>query len=198
MQRTPASLLAYASAMIKWHRRTRFCGKCGKQTRAIQSGHVRHCGSCDIQHFPRLDPAIIVLVTNDDKCLLGRQSSWDPGRYSTIAGFVEPGESLEDTVSREVLEETGVITGNVRYHSSQPWPFPSSLMLGFFAEAESSLINLGDDELEDAQWFSKQDIKEGKPLLPFPVSISFRLVEDWFNQGETVSLREIEKRNRDD
>lgn len=191
VQRNPAGLLAYASAMIKWHRRSHFCGNCGEETQATQSGHVRECNVCDIQHFPRLDPAIIVLVTDGERCLLGRQSNWDPGRYSTIAGFVEPGESLEDAVAREVLEETGVTTCNIRYHSSQPWPFPSSLMLGFFSEAASLNIKLIDDELEDAQWFSKQDIKQGKPLLPFPVSISFRLVEDWFNQGEEEKLRTI-------
>ncbi|MEM7280168.1 MAG: NAD(+) diphosphatase [Pseudomonadota bacterium] len=191
LERSHASLVAYAAAMIKWHKRTQFCGVCGAKTQTDRAGHLRTCPDCGAQHFPRLDPAIIVLVTDGHNCLLGRQPSWDQGRYSTIAGFVEPGESLEDAVMREVMEETGVSTDDIRYHSSQPWPFPSSLMLGFYANATSSSINLGDDELEDAQWFSKDDIKQGRVKLPYRVSISFRLIEDWFNQNEPVPLREI-------
>ncbi len=191
LDRHHASLVAYAAAMIKWHHRTRFCGTCGKPTEVLRAGHLRSCTHCQAQHFPRLDPAIIVLVTDGEKCLLGRQASWDPGRYSTIAGFVEPGESLEDAVIREVLEETGVNTENIRYHSSQPWPFPSSLMLGFYAHATSTNIHLADDELEDAQWFTKEDIKQGKVKLPYSVSISFRLIEDWFDEDENIPLRKL-------
>jgi NAD+ diphosphatase len=123
-----------------------------------------------------------VLVSEGDQCLLGRQTSWPEGRYSTIAGFVEPGESLEDAVRREVLEETNIKVGDVRYHSSQPWPFPSSLMLGFTAEALSREIRLNDGELEDAQWFSRKECKSGFPKLPFPLSIARRLVDDWLNE----------------
>ena len=191
LDRHHASLVAYAAAMIKWHHRTRFCGTCGTPTEVQRAGHLRSCPNCRAQHFPRLDPAIIVLVTDGDRCLLGRQASWDPGRYSTIAGFVEPGESLEDAVIREVLEETGVDTDDIRYHSSQPWPFPSSLMLGFHARATSREINLADEELEDAQWFTKDDIKSRKVKLPYSVSISFRLIEDWFDHNEKVPLRKL-------
>ena len=130
--------------------------------------------------FPRLDPAIIVLVTDGDRALLGRQASWPEGRYSTIAGFVEPGESLEDAVAREVREETGVDVDEVYYHSSQPWPFPASLMLGFRATAGAQReIHLG-SELADAQWFARADLLAGKILLPPPQAIARRLLGAWF------------------
>ena len=137
---------------------------------------------CGTEHFPRLDPAIIVLVTSADgeRALLGRQAAWPAGRYSTIAGFVEPGESLEAAVIREVEEETGVRVGDVRYDSSQPWPFPSSLMLGFSAVARTHEITLRDGELEDARWFSRADIAAGNPALPPPGAISARLIDAWF------------------
>jgi NAD+ diphosphatase len=182
-----AGLLAYARAMISWRNRHRFCGRCGAPNRALQAGHVMACtaGGCDSQVFPRLDPAVIVLVTDGERALLGRQAAWPAGRYSTIAGFVEPGESLEDAVYREVLEETGVRVGALRYHSSQPWPFPSSLMLGFIAQAASHEVQLGDDELEDAQWFSRAEIAAGTPKLPPPQSVSYRLIEDWYDSGSS-------------
>ncbi|HEX6506873.1 MAG TPA: NAD(+) diphosphatase, partial [Chloroflexota bacterium] len=133
-----AGLLAYARALSIWRKRQRFCGVCGLIALPENAGHVIRCTNPTEPHefFPRIDPAIIVLVTDGERALLGRQASWPPGRYSTIAGFVEPGESLEDAVQREVLEETGVAVANPRYDSSQPWPFPSSLMIGFQAEAE--------------------------------------------------------------
>jgi NAD+ diphosphatase len=134
---------------------------------------------CRREIFPRVDPAIIVLVSDGDRCLLGRQASWPEGRYSTVAGFVEPGESLEDSVRREVYEETNIRVGTVSYHSSQPWPFPSSLMLGFMAEATSSDITLNDGELEDAQWFTRKELRSGFPKLPFQISIARRLVDYW-------------------
>ena len=185
-----AGLLAYARAMISWRNRHRFCGRCGAPNRALQAGHVMTCtaGGCDAHVFPRLDPAVIVLVTDGDRALLGRQAAWPAGRYSTIAGFVEPGESLEDAVRREVLEETGVRVGALRYHSSQPWPFPASLMLGFIAQATSHEVRLGDDELEDAQWFSRGEIAAGTPKLPPPQSVSYRLIEDWYDSGTARPL----------
>jgi len=140
-------------------------------------------GDCRREIFPRVDPAIIVLISRGDLCLLGRQPSWPDGRYSTIAGFVEPGESLEDAVRREVYEETNIQVGDVRYHSSQPWPFPSSLMLGFLAEATSSDIVLNDGELEDAQWFTRKELRSGFPKLPFRISIARRLVDYWMENG---------------
>jgi NAD+ diphosphatase len=179
-----ANLVAHAIALINWHRLQKFCGVCGAGSRAESGGNTRICTAeaCNTRIFPRVDPAIIVLVSEGDQCLLGRQTSWPEGRYSTIAGFVEPGESLEDAVRREVLEETNIKVGDVRYHSSQPWPFPSSLMLGFTAEALSREIRLNDGELEDAQWFSRKECQSGFPKLPFRLSIARRLVDDWLNE----------------
>ena len=179
-----ANLVAHAIALTNWHRLQRFCGQCGAPTRTASAGNTRVCTAddCATQIFPRVDPAIIVLVSDGDKALLGRQSTWPEGRYSTIAGFVEPGESLEDAVRREVAEETDVLVGDVHYHSSQPWPFPSSLMLGFTADAKSHAIQLNDGELEDAQWFTRKECRSGFPKLPFRLSIARRLVDDWLNQ----------------
>jgi NAD+ diphosphatase len=187
-----AGVLAYARAMIHWRDRHRFCGRCGAATVPLQGGHVRQCSNtqCAIQVFPRIDPAIIVLIEDGDRVLLGRQSSWSPGRYSTIAGFVEPGESLEDAVAREVYEETGVEVDGVTYRSSQPWPFPSSLMFGFFAHARTRDIRLLDAELEDARWVTRQQLATGVVSLPLTHSISFRLIEDWYNEGAARPLRE--------
>ena len=178
-----AALLAYARALSYWKARHRFCGVCGAENRSARAGHVMRCTreGCGTEAFPRLDPAIIVLVTDPtgERALLGRQASWPPGRYSTIAGFVEPGETLEDAVAREVLEETGIEAGDVEYAASQPWPFPSSLMLGFNAVARTLDIHLRDGELEDARWFSRDDIARGIPALPPPGAISARLIDAW-------------------
>jgi NAD+ diphosphatase len=176
-----AALLAYARAMTSWHDRHGYCGVCGAPTESTEAGHARQCGGCGAKHFPRVDPAIIVLVADDERCLLGRQPGWPAARYSTIAGFVEPGESLEEAVRREVQEETGVIVGELDYHSSQPWPFPASLMLGFRGRPASDGIVLRDGELEDARWVSRDDIAARRVLLPPRVSIAYRLIEDWFD-----------------
>jgi NAD+ diphosphatase len=185
-----AGLLAYARALSIWRLRHRHCGVCGAPTRPAKAGHVLRCtnAACGHEVFPRIDPAIIVLVTDGDRALLGRQPTWPAGRYSTIAGFVEPGESLEDAVAREVQEETGVRVAVTEYHSSQPWPFPSSLMLGFHAVAErTSQIRLG-GELDDARWFTREQIASGLPLLPPPHAISYRLIAAWFDRGSAVPL----------
>jgi NAD+ diphosphatase len=176
-----ANLVAHARALVLWHRSQRYCGRCGSPSKAESGGNTRLCVStdCGIRIFPRVDPAIIVLVSDRDRCLLGRQPGWPEGRYSTIAGFVEPGESLEDAVQREVLEETNVAVHEIRYHSSQPWPFPSSLMLGFMADAISEEILLNDGELEDARWFTRKELESGFPKLPYRLSIARRLVDDW-------------------
>src|SRR5579859_700421 len=165
-----AGILSYARAMIWWRRTHRYCGSCGCKTVPDKGGHVLVCTNSTCRHevFPRIDPAIIVLVTDGERALLGRQASWPVGRYSTIAGFVEPGESLEDAVAREVVEETGVQVDGIEYHSSQPWPFPSSLMLGFTAHALTHEVHLGDQELEDARWFTRADILGGTALIPPP------------------------------
>ena len=186
-----AGLLAYARAMVLWRQRHRYCGSCGAPTHAESAGHVMKCSNaeCGAEHFPRLDPAIIVLVTDGERALLGRQAAWPPGRYSTIAGFVEPGESLEDAVAREVLEETGVQVVEAEYHSSQPWPFPSSLMIGFTARAAAGSVPRADEELEDARWFTREQIASGEPRLPPRQSVSLRLIEDWYDSGAVVPLR---------
>jgi NAD+ diphosphatase len=176
-----AALLAYARALGFWRARQRHCGVCGAVAAPIRAGHVLLCSNpaCAEEFFPRLDPAMIVLVSDGERALLGRQTSWPARRYSTIAGFVEPGESLEDAVVREVLEETGVSVSNVRYHSSQPWPFPASLMVGFFASAApGSEVHVG-GELEDARWFTRAQITSGEALAPPTQSISWHLIETW-------------------
>lgn len=178
-----ANLVAHARALALWHGTTLYCGKCGSASTPEAGGNTRRCCNpdCGQEIFPRTDPAIIVLVADGDRCLLGRQADWPDGRYSTIAGFVEPGESLEDAVRREVYEETNIRVGAVHYHSSQPWPFPSALMLGFIAEATSDDINLNDGELEDARWFTRDKLKSGEVGLPFRISIARRLVDHFIS-----------------
>jgi NAD+ diphosphatase len=191
------ALLAYAQAMTYWHCRHKYCGDCGSPTQSLEGGMLRECTNeeCGQQHFPRTDPAIIVLITYGECCLLGRKSWWPEGMYSNVSGFVEPGESLEDALVREVREETGVEVVEMTYHSSQPWPFPSSLMLGFTAVAASEKIRVDEDELEDAAWFSREEMRrrlqQGTLRLPMPVSISFRLIEEWFDAGDCGRLRSI-------
>jgi NAD+ diphosphatase len=189
-----AGLLGYARAIVSWRRRHRFCGTCGAKTLSAKSGHVLVCSdpSCRHEQFPRIDPAIIVLVSDGERALLGRQPSWPVGRYSTIAGFVEPGESLEDAVAREVFEETGIEVDRIEYQSSQPWPFPASLMLGFTAHALTTEVRLRDEELEDARWFNRADIALNGAVLPPRQSISFRLIEHWFDAGWDARLRDIQ------
>jgi NAD+ diphosphatase len=180
-----AALLAYARALSVWRTRTHHCGVCGAPTAPTRAGHCLTCtnAGCAEEFFPRLDPAIIVLVSDGERALLGRQASWPPRRYSTIAGFVEPGESLEDAVAREVEEETGVTITSARYDSSQPWPFPSSLMLGFQARAApGSAVRVG-GELEDARWFTRAQLAAGEALTPPSHSISWRLISGWLEGG---------------
>jgi NAD+ diphosphatase len=186
LERFEGSILAYARGLMHWHQRHRYCGVCGASTRVSKGGHQRNCSneSCRAPAFPRTDPAVIMLVHDaaGEKALLGRQAVWPEGRYSTLAGFVEPGETLEEAVAREVFEETGVEVRDVRYHSSQPWPFPASIMLGFHAEAKTTEIHRRDEELEDAQWFSREELLNFGALgkgLPSKDSIARRLIEDW-------------------
>jgi len=179
-----AQLLVYARALLVWRSRHRHCGVCGAPTVARSAGHVLACtsSSCGAEFFPRIDPAIIVLVTDARRALLGRQRSWAPGRYSALAGFVEVGESLEDAVAREVAEETGAQVSWVRYFASQPWPFPASLMLGFHAHAREAPVQL-DGELEDARWFELEQLRGADDsLLPPPYTIARRLIEAWIQE----------------
>jgi NAD+ diphosphatase len=182
-----AELLGLARALVVWRSRHRHCGICGAPTEPRSAGHVLRCTNelCHSEFFPRIDPAIIVLVTDGDRALLGRQKSWPEGRYSALAGFVEPGESLEETVAREVYEETGTRVTWVRYMASQAWPFPASLMLGFHAGATSGAVHL-DGELEDARWFELQQLQsESSLLLPPTFTIARRLIEAWMEQTRT-------------
>lgn len=194
-----AALHAYARAMLHWHRGHRFCGYCGQPTRLAAAGHERRCENrqCSTETlFPRVDPAIIVLVTRGDRCLLGRHNKWHGDRFSTIAGFVEPGESIEQAVRREVHEESGVAVGAVHYHSSQPWPFPSSLMIGFNAEGDSETISLNDGELAEARWFTRAELREqilgGQLRISARLSIAYRLVADWYDADPGFSIEELE------
>ncbi len=185
--RFDSGVFAYAKALLLWQSRARHCGACGAPTQLERAGHCARCrnSDCGLQHFPRTDAAIIVLVKDGDRALLGRQRSWRPRRWSTLAGFVEPGESLEDAVRREVGEESGVRLARVDYHSSQPWPFPGALMVGFHAVAAEATIQVG-EELEDARWFGAEElltaIRTGEVDLPPGISISRRLILDWLEQ----------------
>lgn len=185
-----AAILACARALLVWRSRHQHCGACGAPTTPRSAGHSLCCTSteCGAEFFPRIDPAIIVLVSDADRVLLGRQPSWPAGRYSALAGFVEPGETLEDAVLREVFEETGVRAAAPRYFASQAWPFPSSLMLGFHASASLGPLEL-DGELEAAQWFSTTEIAAtAAGLLPPRHTIARRLIESWYADATGQAL----------
>jgi NAD+ diphosphatase len=151
--------LSQAKSLLYWHKHNSFCANCGEGTRSSVGGSRRECTACGRHHFPRLEPVVIMLVSDGERCLLGRQARFPPGMYSCLAGFAEVGETLEDAVRREVAEEAGITVGAVRYFSSQPWPFPSSLMLGCFAQARSTDITIDAIELEDARWFSREETR---------------------------------------
>jgi NAD+ diphosphatase len=186
-----AAVLAQARAMIDWHGRHGFCAECGAPSQIAEGGYARKCSaeSCGAMHFPRTDPVVIMLIEQDGDCLLGRQKMFATGSYSALAGFMEPGESIEEAVRREVVEEVGVTAGAVRYIASQHWPFPSSLMIGCVAEAMGRDITLDPKELEDARWFSKDDIRamvdnslgrEGLRMPP-PLSLAHQLALRWLD-----------------
>lgn len=189
-----AALFAYAKGLAHWQQQTRHCSGCGAPLHLVSAGHRAQCSnaSCARLHFPRTDAAVIMLVEHDGACLLGRQPMWPPGRYSTLAGFVEPGEALEDAVRREVAEESGVIVDEVHYHSSQPWPMPASLMVAFTATAVSRDIAKRDHELEDARWFTPQQIVDGlndHSFLPsMALSVSYQLLADWLQRQAGLNL----------
>jgi NAD+ diphosphatase len=179
-------ILAQAKALFHWHRNHRFCARCGAATEPAPTRLRRDCPACGAQHFPRTDPVVIMLVTRGDKCLLGRQARFVAGSYSCLAGFVSQGETLEDAVRREVFEEAGIRVGAVRYLASQPWPFPSSLMIGCHGEAETEAITLDRDELEDGRWFSRDEVvsmlERRHPdglTTPNPIAIAHHLLRMW-------------------
>ncbi len=184
-----AAIAAQARTLVDWHRRHGHCGECGGHTRSVQGGAHRICFDCQTESFPRTDPVAIAVVVKGDRCLLGRGPGWPDGMYSALAGFIEAGESLEDAARREVLEETGVRVGAVRYLRSQPWPFPSSLMIGCIAEAESEEIEIDPAELDDAKWFSRDALRAalaGKRedlRVPPPFAIAHHLIRAWV-EGE--------------
>jgi len=181
------AVLAQARALVDWHATHRFCARCGGITASVHGGALRTCSVCSVEHFPRVNPVAIMLVVRGDECLLGRQASWPRGMYSALAGFIEPGESIEEAVRREVMEEAGIEVGSVRYHSSQPWPFPSSLMIGCTGAATSSEIHIDEAEVEDVRWFSRETLAracrgEGGAdglFLPPPMAIARTLVDAW-------------------
>ncbi|MGC0420640.1 NAD(+) diphosphatase [Embleya sp. AB8] len=182
-----AGLLVHATGLYHWHRTHRFCARCGQPSEIVAAGHVRRCPACGTEHYPRTDPAVIMLVLDrDDRCLLGRQESWPERRLSTFAGFVEPGESLEQAVARELHEEVGVRTTSTEYLASQPWPFPSSLMLGFIAYTQDEEVRVDGEEISEARWFTRAQLKEavdaGEVLLPGTISIARHLIEKWYGE----------------
>ena len=184
-----AALAAYAASILSWHRRHRFCANCGQPTQSGDGGHERRCPGCGAHHFPRTDPVVIVRVTDGERLLLGRQARWPEGRYSVLAGYVEPGETLEDAARREVLEESRVEVRDVAYVASQPWPFPSSLMVGFQAVADGGEPQADDHELADVRWFSAEEVAEaaggdGAVFLPPPYSIARRLIDGWLAEAQ--------------
>jgi len=185
MPQREGALLAYARGISYWHERHRFCGVCGSPTEPKAAGHQRQCTNpdCGTVQFPRTDPAVIMRITHGDKILMARQAVWAPGMHSVLAGFVEPGESLEDAVAREVFEEVGLRLTRIKYFSSQPWPFPASLMVGFSAEARDENFQVDNNELESARWMTRTELlnspEDSTFKLPRKDSISRQLIEDW-------------------
>jgi NAD+ diphosphatase len=179
LSQAEGGMLAHGVALLNWHRRHRFCSNCGAPSESREAGHIRRCPKCGTEHHPRTDPVVIMLVQDGDRAILGRQAHWPPGRYSALAGFVEPGESLEEAVAREVHEETGARVADIAYRSSQPWPFPASLMLGFIARWTDGEPAVGDGELEDVRWFTREEIAGNAAKLPPRQAIARRLIEEW-------------------
>jgi NAD+ diphosphatase len=185
LRREDAATYAAARSLVDWHARHRFCSVCGNGTHIFRAGWGRHCPVCGADHFPRTDPVVIMIAEHRGRALLGRQPSFPPGRYSALAGFLEPGESIEEAVAREIVEESGIRVGNVRYIASQPWPFPSSLMIACVADAENDDIVLDPHELEDAMWVSREEVRAvlagepGRFLAPPPYAIAHTLLTVW-------------------
>ena len=185
--------LAEAKALLAWHARHRFCANCGAPTRMTQAGWKRECPSCKVEHFPRTDPVVIMLAISGDRCLLGRAGRFVANMWSCLAGFVEPGESIEEAARRETLEEAGITCGRVKYFASQPWPFPMSLMIGCHAQATSSEITVDREELEDARWFTRDETAlmfigqhpEGISIPP-PIAIAHHIIRAWVEEGDGV------------
>ena len=182
-----SGIVAHARSQVNWHNRNVFCPICGGETYLKRGGQARQCSGCDTEHYPRTDPVVIALVSHDDHCLLGqsRLRGFGSKMYSALAGFMEQGESIEEAVAREIGEEAGILVKNVRYHSSQPWPFPWSLMIGCHADAATTDIVMDDEELADVRWFQREDVLralEGKNSdlqVPGPIAIAHHLIKAW-------------------
>ncbi len=181
-----SAIIAQAKAMIDWHQRHGFCPRCGTPTKIMDAGYRRLCGKCNAEHFPRVDPVVIMLATHDDACLVGRGKQFPPGMFSALAGFVEPGETIEEAVRRELMEEASVKVGEVSYYATQPWPFPSSLMIGCFAKAENRDVKVDDNELAEVRWLERsvaRELIEGKQVdglrVPPPIAIAHHLIRTW-------------------
>ncbi len=185
--------LATAKALLTWHATHRFCAKCGHESKSAEAGWRRDCPACGAHHFPRTDPCVIMLAIDGERCLLGRQARFPPGMWSCLAGFVEPGETFEEAVRREMFEEAGIKIGRVSYYASQPWPFPMSVMIGFHAEAETTDLNIDTNELEGARWIERAEIAEmllrrhrEQIFTPPPVAIAHHLIRAFIERGEKV------------
>jgi NAD+ diphosphatase len=182
--------LAEGKSLLIWHSRRRFCSNCGAETRVVDAGWRRDCPTCKMQHFPRTDPVVIMLAIDGERCLLGRSGRFAANSWSCLAGFVEPGETIEEAVRREVREEAGVVVGNVKYFRSQPWPFPSSLMIGCHAQALSRELIVDHNELEGARWFDREEMAsmlarqhpEGL-ITPVPIAIAYHIIREWVENG---------------
>jgi NAD+ diphosphatase len=186
-----AAIIAQAKAMIDWHQRHGFCPRCGAQTKIMDAGYRRLCSQCSAEHFPRVDPVVIMLATFGEACLVGRGKQFPPGMFSALAGFVEPGETIEEAVRREPMEEASVKVGEVTYYATQPWPFPSSLMIGCFAKAESRDAKVDENELAEVRWLERgvaRDLIEGKQIdglrVPPPIAIAHHLIKTWALGGK--------------
>ncbi len=183
------AILGCARWLFDWHRRHGFCAKCGAQTARLEAGWKRYCSACNTEHFPRTDPVVIMAVARGDKICLGRQKVWPKGMYSALAGFIEPGESIEDAVAREVLEESGLKVESVRYHSTQPWPFPASLMIGAICTVGPGEAHPDEEELEEVRWFTRDDLalmfqrKHPDAFAPTPIAIAHHIIKAWMEES---------------
>ncbi len=188
LARDDLAMLGCAKAIFDWHARHGFCAKCGAPSLALDTGWKRVCPACGAEHFPRVDPVVIMAPVYGEACLLGRQKSWPRGMVSALAGFVEPGETIEEAVARETFEEAGLVVSRVRLHSSQPWPFPSSLMIGAICEVESDVLTIDESEIESARWFSRDEIRallagalDGH-FCPLPFAIAHQIIKTWADE----------------